>query len=167
MIYQHKNAHKNATKGEKMNIDKEQYKKYAAAHAPKSPIIKDCALAFLFGGVICLIGEFLINIYSTYMKMAFSDASSLSSITLILVAVTLTAVGVFDNIAKLAGAGTLVPITGFANSVAAPAIDSHSEGLVLGVGAKIFTVAGPVLLYGTFAGAIYGVIYWCVSLFFR
>lgn len=149
-----------------MNIDKERYKKYAAAHAPRSPIIKNCSLAFLIGGGICVIGEFLINAYSHFMSMENSDASSLASITLIFIAVTLTAIGVFDKIAKLAGAGTLVPITGFANSVASPAIDSHSEGLVLGVGAKIFTVAGPVLLYGTLAGAVYGVIYFIATKLF-
>ena len=87
-------------------------------------------------------------------------AGTLTSVTLILAAVILTALGIFDNIAKHAGAGTLVPITGFANAVVSPAIDSHSEGLVLGVGAKIFSVAGPVLLYGTLAGFVYGVIDW-------
>ena len=149
-----------------MNIDKKQYKKYASAHAPKSPILKNCLLAFVFGGGICVLGEFFIKLYSTFGNMVFSDASSLSSITLILISVTLTAIGIFDKIAKVAGAGTLVPITGFANSVASPAIDSHSEGLVLGVGAKIFTVAGPVLLYGTLAGAIYGVIYFIATRLF-
>ena len=93
------------------------------------------------------------------------DAGTLTSVTLIFVAVVLSGVGIFDRIAKVAGAGTLVPITGFANSVVSPAIDSHSEGLILGVGAKIFTVSGPVLLYGTLAGSIYGVILWIVSRF--
>jgi stage V sporulation protein AC len=92
-------------------------------------------------------------------------AGTLTSVTLILFAVVLTSLGLFDRIAKVAGAGTLVPITGFANSVVSPAIDSHAEGLILGVGAKIFTVAGPVLLYGTLAGAVYGVIYRIVLLF--
>ena len=95
-----------------------------------------------------------------------TDSGTLTSVTLILIAVLLTGIGVFDNIAKYAGAGTLVPITGFANSVVSPAIDSKSEGVVLGVGAKIFTVAGPVLLYGTLAGAVYGVIYCIVGIFF-
>ena len=147
-----------------MNIDKKQYKKYAAAHAPKSPILKNCLLAYLIGGAICAVGQLLTDLYSSFLIP--SDASTLSSVTLILVAVILTALGIFDKIAKVAGAGTLVPITGFANSVASPAIDSHAEGCVLGIGAKIFTVAGPVLLYGTLAGAVYGVIYWIVSIFF-
>ena len=150
-----------------MNIDKKQYKKYAAAHAPKSPILKNCIFAFLFGGTICVGGQALVRIYETFLGMPQSDAATLSSISIIFIAVLLTALGVFDNIAKIAGAGTLVPITGFANSVASPAIDSHSEGLVLGVGAKIFTVAGPVLLYGSLAGAIYGVIYWLVTFFVK
>ena len=150
-----------------MNMDKEQYKKYAAAHAPKSPIVKDCILAFVIGGAICSAGQGLMNIYSDVCGLVQSDASMLTSITLVFVAVLLTAIGVFDKIAKYAGAGTLVPITGFANSVASPAIDSRAEGLVLGVGAKIFTVAGPVLLYGTLAGAVYGVIYWVCGLIIR
>ena len=141
-----------------MNIDKKQYKKYAAAHAPKSPILKNCLLAYLIGGAICAVGQLLTDLYSSFLIP--SDASTLSSVTLILVAVILTALGIFDKIAKVAGAGTLVPITGFANAVSSPAIDSRSEGFVLGVGAKIFTVAGPVLLYGTLAGVIYGIIYY-------
>ena len=97
--------------------------------------------------------------------MSEENAATLTSVTLIFIAALLTGIGVFDKIARVAGAGTLVPITGFANAVAAPAIDSRAEGLVLGVGAKIFTVAGPVILYGTLAGAIYGVIYYICSLF--
>ena len=146
-----------------MNIDKKQYKKYAAAHAPKSPILKNCSYAFFIGGAICVLGQGLTDLYSKWLGLIRSDATTLSSITLIFIAVSLTALGVFDNIARKAGAGTLVPITGFANSVASPAIDSRAEGLVLGVGAKIFTVAGPVLLYGTLSGAIYGVLYFLVT----
>ncbi len=147
-----------------MNIDRKQYKKYAEAHAPKSPLIKDCLMAFLFGGTICAIGQGFMDIYEKWLGLLEKEAATLTSVTLIFIAVLLTAVGVFDKIAKHAGAGTLVPITGFANSVVSPAIDSKAEGLVLGVGAKIFTVAGPVLLYGTLAGAVYGVIYWLLSL---
>ncbi len=150
-----------------MNIDKKQYKKYAAAHAPKSPILKNCTCAFFFGGGICVIGQLLTYVYTRYLGLVRTEAATLTSVTLIFIAVSLTALGVFDNIARIAGAGTLVPITGFANSVASPAIDSHAEGLVLGVGAKIFTVAGPVLLYGTLSGAIYGVLYWLVTSFVK
>ena len=148
-----------------MNMEKETYKKFADAHAPRSPLGKDCLFAFLFGGTICRIGEILRNVYLNLCHMSEEDAGTLTSVTLILAAVILTGLGIFDRIAKIAGAGTLVPITGFANAVVSPAIDSHAEGLILGVGAKIFTVAGPVLLYGTLAGSIYGVIYWIVSLF--
>ncbi len=147
-----------------MDIDKKTYKKYAQAHAPKSPIIKNCVRAFLIGGAICTLGEALSALYLNVCNLSKEDAGALTSVSLIFLAIFLTAIGVFDKIAKHAGAGTLVPITGFANAVASPAIDAHSEGLVLGVGAKIFTVAGPVLLYGTLAGAIYGVIYWLSGL---
>lgn len=147
-----------------MNIDREKYKKYAEAHAPRSPIIKDCLMAFLFGGAICAIAQGFTALYEKRLGLLHQDAATLTSVTLIFIAVVLTAVGVFDKIAKHAGAGTLVPITGFANSVVSPAMDSKAEGFVLGVGAKIFTVAGPVLLYGTLAGAVYGFIYWLLGL---
>lgn len=143
-----------------MNLDKEQYKKYAAAHAPKSPILRNCLRAFLVGGFICAMAQGLTDLYEKGLDMVRDEASMLTSVTLVAVAVLLTALGFFDKIAKFAGAGTLVPITGFANAVASPAIDSRAEGLVLGIGSKIFTVAGPVLLYGTLTGAIFGVIYW-------
>ena len=142
-----------------MNMDKKTYRRFADAHAPHSPMTKNCLFAFLCGGGICTLGQALRQGYETVLHMPEEDASLLTSMTLILLAVVLTAFGVFDRIAKFAGAGTLVPITGFANAVVSPAIDSHAEGLILGVGAKIFTVAGPVLLYGTLAGTVYGVIY--------
>ena len=147
-----------------MDIDKKTYKKYAQAHAPKSPVVKNCLKAFLFGGLICAIGEGFLLLYGELLSLSKDDAGALTSVTLIFVAILLTALGIFDRIAKHAGAGTLVPITGFANAVASPAIDAHAEGLVLGVGAKIFTVAGPVLLYGTLAGAVYGLILWVIRL---
>lgn len=147
-----------------MNIGSEKYKQYADAHAPKSRVVRNSLMAFLFGGLICAVAEALTRLYVTF-GMARDDAGLLTSVTLIFVATVLTAAGVFDNIAKVAGAGTLVPITGFANSVVSAAVDSRDEGFVLGLGAKIFTVAGPVLLYGTLAGAVCGVIYWIDSLF--
>ena len=147
-----------------MNIGSEKYKQYADAHAPKSRVVRNSLMAFLFGGLICAVAEALTRLYVTF-GMERDDAGLLTSVTLIFVAAVLTAAGVFDNIAKVAGAGTLVPITGFANSVVSAAVDSRDEGFVLGLGAKIFTVAGPVLLYGTLAGAVCGVIYWIVSLF--
>ena len=148
-----------------MNMTKETYKKYADSRAPKSPVVKDCLRAFLVGGLICSIGQALTDIYTKLCGMEKQDAGTLTAATLVLAAAILTGFGVFDRIAKFAGAGTLVPITGFANAVVSPAIDAKSEGLILGVGAKIFTVAGPVLLYGTLAGTAYGVVYWITTLF--
>jgi stage V sporulation protein AC len=149
-----------------MDINREEYKKYAKRHAKPSPIFNDCIKAFLIGGAVCAISQGFRELYVRFLDMQVKDASALASITMAAIAIILTAIGVFDNIAKHAGAGTLVPITGFANAVASPAIDSKSEGFVLGVGAKIFTVAGPVLLYGTLAGVLYGVIYYFYLLWF-
>ena len=143
-----------------MNIEKKTYKKYADAHAPSSPIVKNCIWAFCVGGFICVAGQGLLTLYRDLLGMEQRDAGTLCSVTIIFVAALLSGLGLFEKIAKRAGGGTLVPITGFANSVVSPAIDSKAEGFVLGVGAKIFTVAGPVLLYGTLAGAVYGVVYW-------
>ena len=143
-----------------MNMDKDQYKKYAKAHAPKTKSLKNCIWAFFVGGLICAFAEGLNYFIFNYFNTDEETSRSFTAIILVLLAVVLTAIGVFDNIAKHAGAGTLVPITGFANSVASPAIDSRAEGFVLGVGAKIFTVAGPVLLYGTLTGTLYGLIYY-------
>lgn len=148
-----------------MKISKKTYAKFADAHAPRSPMAKNCLLAFTVGGTICTVGQILRDVFQNVCSFDEETAGTLTSASLILVAVVLTAVGVFDKIAKHAGAGTLVPITGFANAVVSPAIDSHSEGLVLGVGAKIFSVAGPVLLYGTLAGFLYGVVHWIYQLF--
>ena len=146
-----------------MNIEKKVYKKYADAHAPSSPILKDCAWAFFIGGFICLVGQLLLILYRDVLGIGQKDAGTLCSVTIIFIAALLSGLGLFEKIAKRAGGGTLVPITGFANSVVSPAIDSKSEGLILGVGAKIFTVAGPVLLYGTLAGAVWGVVYWIMG----
>ena len=148
-----------------MNLTKETYKKYADARAPRSPVPKNCLRAFLTGGLICTLGQGLNTLYTRLCHLPKEDAGTLTAATLVLAAAILTGLGVFDRIAKFAGAGTLVPITGFANSVVSTAIDAKSEGLILGVGAKIFSVAGPVLLYGTLAGTVYGVVYWIVSLF--
>ncbi len=148
-----------------MDMDPKTYKRYADARAPRSSVGRNCLRAFWVGGTICLIGQALCDLYTGLCGMDREDGGTLTSVTLVLVAIILTGLGVFDRIAKYAGAGTLVPITGFANSVASPAIDARSEGLVLGVGAKIFTVAGPVLLYGTLAGTVYGIVFWIVQWF--
>lgn len=148
-----------------MDINKEEYARYVQKTAPKSPIGKNCALAFVFGGGICVLGQLLFDLYQAITDYDKANCYALVSVTLIFLAALLTGIGVFDNIAKHAGAGTLVPVTGFANSVVSPAIDTKAEGLILGVGAKIFTVAGPVILYGILSGTVYGVIYWIMERF--
>ena len=146
-----------------MNISSEEYKKYAEGRAKKSPVLKNCLCAFLIGGTICTLGQLLLSLYLR-LGLDKETAGTVTSISLIFLAALLTGLGVFDNIARVAGAGTLVPITGFANAVVAPAIDTKSEGFILGVGAKIFIISGPVILYGIFSGAVYGVIYWLIGL---
>lgn len=137
-----------------LNEKKELIKKYS----PGSTILKNSLLAFVFGGLICLIGELILNLYIN-MGADEKSASTLVTVTLILITALLTGLGIFDKIAKHAGAGTLVPVTGFANAVVSEAMDAKNEGYVLGVGAKIFTVAGPVILFGILSGVVYGVIY--------
>ena len=144
-------------------MNKDEYKKYAEAHAEKSNIVSDCLRAFVCGGGICVFAQFLSDSYKL-LGASGKTASALVSVTLIFLAVLLTGLGKFDNAARFAGAGILVPITGFANSVVAPAIDTKAEGLVPGIGAKIFTVAGPVILYGTLASVIWGVVYYIITL---
>ncbi|MBP3917818.1 MAG: stage V sporulation protein AC [Clostridia bacterium] len=142
-----------------MNLDPKTYEKYAKSHAKKSPVLKDCACAFLVGGVICCIAE---GIYRLYLHLGMPEVNVriMTPVTIVALAALLTGLGWFDKIAKFAGAGTLVPITGFANAVVSPAIDTKAEGFVLGVGAKMFIIAGPVIVYGTIASVIWGVIYY-------
>lgn len=142
-----------------MDFNKDAYKKFSKAHAKRSPILKNCVWAFCVGGSICAFAEGLRILYM-HLGSSKESAGTLVSVSLIFLAAVFTGLGYFDLLAKRAGAGTLVPITGFANSVVSIAIDSRSEGLVTGVGVKIFTVAGPVLLFGMLSGAVYGVIYW-------
>ena len=126
--------------------------------SPKSPIWKDCIGAFVIGGLICTLGQFLLNWYGK-LGLDETNAGTAASMTLVALSALLTGLSLYDNIAKFAGAGTLVPITGFANSIAAPAVEFKTEGFILGVGAKMFTIAGPVILYGVAASVVYGVIY--------
>ena len=139
------------------------YRQYAQGRAKKSPILADCIHAYLVGGSICMIGEGLRQMYGR-LGMTADDAGTLTSVTLIFLTALLTGLGVFDNLAKIAGGGTIVPITGFANAITSAAFDNKTEGFILGVGAKIFTVAGPVIVYGLSAGVVYGVIYWLMEL---
>ena len=142
-----------------MNLDPKTYQSFAKGHTKKSPVLKDCALAFLVGGLICCIAECF---YRWYLHLGIPEVSVriLTPVTIIVIAAALTGIGVFDKIAKFASAGTLVPISGFANGVVAPAIDNKAEGMVLGVGAKMFIIAGPVIVYGTLASVVWGVIYY-------
>ena len=141
-----------------------QYGKLVSEMAPKSPIFKDCLNAFWIGGLICALGQLIMNGYLA-LGMEKQDAGTAMSMTLVALSALLTGLSLYDNIAKYAGAGTLVPITGFANSIAAPAIEFKTEGFVLGVGAKMFTIAGPVIVYGVSASVVYGLIYWITTLF--
>ena len=145
-------------------MTEKEYGKLVKDLAPKSPILKDCIFAFLIGGAICALGQGFINLYS-WLDLDEQKASTAASMTLVALSALLTGLSLYDNIAKYAGAGTLVPITGFANAIASPAIEFKTEGFILGVGAKMFTIAGPVIVYGISAGVLYGVIYWITTLF--
>lgn len=140
-------------------MNDKQYARLVKDKSPKSPIMKDCLFAFASGGLICALGQFLLNRY-TRLGLEQQDAAAWVSITLVGLSALLTGLSVYDDIAKYAGAGTLVPITGFSNAVAASAVEFQTEGFILGVGAKMFTIAGPVIVYGLSASAVYGVIYW-------
>lgn len=144
--------------------NKSQYAKYSDKRARKSPLIYDVIKAFAIGGLICSFGQGLTEIYGA-LNIKPESVKTLVPVTLIFIASILTGLGVFDNIAKFAGAGTLVPITGFSNAVVSTALDSKGEGFVLGVGANMFKIAGPVIAYGTVASVIYGVVYWITTLF--
>ena len=141
-----------------------EYGKLVQSMAPKSPIVKDCINAFWIGGLICTIGQLIMNGYSM-LGLDETNAGTATSMTLVALSALLTGLSLYDNIAKHAGAGTLVPITGFANSIAAPAVEFKTEGFILGVGAKMFTIAGPVIVYGVSASVVYGLIYWITTLF--
>ena len=132
--------------------------------SPRSPVLKNCLFAFLFGGAICALGQGIANLF---MLLGFTlrDARTFVSVSLIFLSAVLTAFGVYDNIAKHAGAGTLVPITGFANSMVSPALEFKSEGFVTGLGAKMFVVSGPVLVFGISASVFYGVVLYVIGLF--
>jgi len=149
-----------------MNMPTQQeYQRMTRKASPPSPTAKNLPRAFLVGGLICCIGQGLTMLYSEVFGLELIQAKAMASVTLILIAAVLTALGWFAPIARFAGAGTLVPITGFANSMVSPAMEFKSEGYIFGVGAKLFTIAGPVLVYGISASAAYGVIYWITTLF--
>ena len=143
--------------------DKE-YQQLVEEMSPKSPMGKDCLMAFVIGGLICTLGQVFLNCYSKF-GLDKDAAGTAASMTLVALSALLTGLSLYDNIAKHAGAGTLVPITGFANAISAPAVEFKTEGFILGVGAKMFTIAGPVIVYGVSASVVYGFIYWITTLF--
>ena len=140
-----------------MDMSPKEYKNYVEQKARKSPIVKDVALAFVIGGLICVVGQAIQDGWSA-VGLNQEDAGTATSVCMVLLSALLTGFNLYNKLARYGGAGTLVPITGFANAVVSPAIDFKSEGFVTGMAAKMFTVAGPVIVFGTLASAIYGVI---------
>ncbi len=145
-------------------MTEKEYGKLVKQLSPNSPLTKDCIWAFVVGGLICVLGQLLNDGYAL-TGLEKTEAGTATSMTLVALSALFTGLSLYDDLAKHAGAGTLVPITGFANAVAAPAVEFRTEGFILGVGAKMFTIAGPVIVYGTVASVVYGVIYWiCTTL---
>ena len=144
-------------------MTEKQYGALVARMAPKSPMWRDCLNAFWIGGLICVVGQIFMNCYGAW-GLEKQDAGTAASMTLVALSALLTGLSLYDDIAKHAGAGTLVPITGFANAIAAPAVEFKTEGFVLGVGAKMCTIAGPVIVYGLAASVVYGFIYWLYTI---
>ena len=140
-----------------MNMSKKEYNRYVARLAQKSPLGKDLLRSFLVGGLICVIGQLILNGF-TALDLSEQDAAAATSVSLVFLSAVLTGLSVYDDIAKFAGAGTLVPITGFANAGVSPAIEFQAEGFVTGMAAKMFIIAGPVIVYGTVASVLYGLI---------
>ena len=147
----------------KNRITQQQYSKLVKKNSPKSNIIKDVVAAFITGGIICTIGQ-LINTFYKRFNLSEEHLSTLVSATMIFIGASLTGFGIYAKIARFAGAGTLVPITGFANSIVSPSIEYRTEGYVTGVGAKMFIIAGPVLVYGISSSIIYGILYYIITL---
>ena len=141
-----------------------QYGQLVQEMSPRSPMGKDCLNAFWIGGLICTIGQLFVNLY-TSLGLEKQEAGTLASMSLVALSALMTGLSLYDDLAKHAGAGTLVPITGFANAITAPAVEFKTEGFILGVGAKMFTIAGPVIVYGVSASVVYGLIYWSTTLF--
>ena len=143
-------------------MTEKQYARLVKELSPASPMKRDCFNAFWIGGTICLIGQLLQNGYLA-LGLEKDQAGTYTSMTLVALSALLTGLSLYDDIARYAGAGTLVPITGFANAIAAPAVEFKTEGFILGTAAKMFTIAGPVIVYGVSASVVYGFIYWIWS----
>jgi stage V sporulation protein AC len=145
-----------------MNLSKKEYSQLVRQMAPSSHTLVNCCKAFAVGGLICLLGQWVLNFFVS-AGFTKDDAGMFTSVLLVFAGVLLTGLGVYDKLGEFAGAGSVVPITGFANSVAAPAVEYKKEGLVMGVGAKMFIVAGPVIVYGTLASVLVGLVYYFVK----
>ena len=145
-----------------MDMSPKQYQEYLKSINPKSPLWKNVALAFLVGGAICCLGQALSDWYR-FLGLQLEDAATATSVSLVFLSALFTGLGLYHKLARHAGAGTLVPITGFANAVASPAIDFRAEGVVTGTAVKMFTVAGPVIVFGTAASAVYGLVLWLLG----
>ena len=141
-----------------------EYERYVQQKAKKSPLVKDCLFAFLIGGGICVIGQAVNDVYTGW-GLEKTDAGTATAITMVAISALLTGLNLYNKLARFGGAGTLVPITGFANAVVAPAIDFKSEGLITGMAVKMFTIAGPVIVYGMTASVLYGLICWLTTVF--
>lgn len=148
-----------------VNMSNQEYSDLVDSKAQKSKIVKNVILAFIIGGIICIIGQIIVNI-SMYFGVDEKDARNICSITLIFLGAFLTALNLYSKLGKFAGAGSIVPITGFSNSIVAPAIEFKTEGYILGLGANMFKVAGPVLVYGITSSVIVGFVYWLIKLIF-
>ncbi|MCX7714417.1 MAG: stage V sporulation protein AC [Clostridia bacterium] len=147
----------------KNKMTKQQYNEYVKQKTPNSAVGKNCLMAFLFGGAICAVGQGIYEFYARF-NITQEQALTATSVTLVFSGALLTGLDLYNKMAKYAGAGTIVPITGFANAMVSPALESKTEGLVLGVGAKMFTIAGPVIVYGTVASVIAGIVYFVMSI---
>lgn len=144
-------------RGDYVNISDKQYGQMVKQASPPSSVVKDCFFAFVIGGLICVLGQILTNTFMS-LDLPKTDASTLTSVSLIFLGSLLTGLNIYDNIAVYGGAGTLVPITGFANSIVSPAMEFKTEGFVMGVGVNMFRIAGPVIVYGIASSVVYGII---------
>lgn len=147
-----------------MNMTNKEYLEYTKTYSPNSTLVKDSFFAFLFGGTICVLGQAVLNAYVS-LGMSADSASSATAMTMVFVGAFLTGLGIYKYLAKYGGAGTLVPITGFANAIVSPAMEFKSEGYVLGVGARMFIIAGPVIVYGIISSIIYGLVVYIFKLY--
>lgn len=147
----------------KLTKEQQEYQKFVKKKLPSPPILKNCIMAFFVGGFICVIGQLVLNFFIS-RGLSLKEAGAHTSVVMVFLGAFLTGLGVYDRIGKIAGAGSIVPITGFANSIVSPAMEFKREGYVFGLAAKMFVVAGPVLVYGTVVSALVGLIYYIFKL---